>query len=74
MRTAISLLLLFVSTAMAQQPTLHGLWVWKTPTILDLPARGEAYATSADLNKSTKSIFRSPPRTAVQQNSRKYRS
>jgi hypothetical protein len=42
MRTAISLLLLYVSTAVAQQPPVHGLWVWKTPTILDLPARGEA--------------------------------
>src|SRR6202046_1947566 len=27
--------------AFAQQP-VHGLWVWKTPTLLDLPSRGEA--------------------------------
>jgi hypothetical protein len=27
--------------ALAQQP-VHGLWVWKTPTLLDLPSRGEA--------------------------------
>jgi hypothetical protein len=42
MRIAISLLLLCVSTAVAQQPPVHALWVWKTPIILDLPARGEA--------------------------------
>jgi hypothetical protein len=44
MRIAISLLaaLLYVSTAVAQEPPVHGLWVWKTPTILDLPVRGEA--------------------------------
>jgi hypothetical protein len=28
--------------AVAQQAFVHGLWVWKTPTLLDLPARGEA--------------------------------
>jgi hypothetical protein len=27
--------------ALAQQP-VHGIWVWKTPTLLDLPSRGEA--------------------------------
>jgi hypothetical protein len=42
MRIAILAALLYVSTAVAQQPPVHGLWVWKTPTILDLPARGEA--------------------------------
>jgi hypothetical protein len=44
MRIAISLLaaLVYVSTAVAQEPSVHGLWVWKTPIILDLPARGEA--------------------------------
>jgi hypothetical protein len=44
MRIAIWFLsaLLCVSTAVAQEPPVHGLWVWKTPTILDLPARGEA--------------------------------
>ena len=44
MKLAISFLaaLLYVSTAVAQQPPVHGLWVWKTPIILDLPARGEA--------------------------------
>jgi hypothetical protein len=44
MRIAISFLALLVcvSTAVAQEPLVHGLWVWKTPTILDLPARGEA--------------------------------
>jgi hypothetical protein len=42
MRIAILAALLYVSTAVAQQPPAHGLWVWKTPTILDLPARGEA--------------------------------
>src|SRR5271163_401334 len=29
-------------TAVAQEPLVHGLWVWKTPTLLDLPSRGEA--------------------------------
>ena len=42
MRTAILLLLLYVSTAVAEQPQDTDYWVWKTPTILDLPARGEA--------------------------------
>ena len=42
MRISILAALLYVSTAVAQQPPVHGLWVWKTPTILDLPARGEA--------------------------------
>ena len=44
MRIAISFLvaLVYVSTGVAQEPPVHGLWVWKTPTILDLPARGEA--------------------------------
>jgi hypothetical protein len=44
MRIAISFLsaLVCVSPAVAQEPPVHGLWVWKTPTILDLPARGEA--------------------------------
>src|ERR1700731_382118 len=28
--------------AVGQEPPVHGLWVWKTPTLLDLPARGEA--------------------------------
>jgi hypothetical protein len=28
--------------ALSQETPLHGLWVWKTPTLLDLPARGEA--------------------------------
>ncbi|HTZ56677.1 MAG TPA: hypothetical protein VMB49_01205 [Acidobacteriaceae bacterium] len=28
--------------ANAQEPSVHGLWVWKTPIILDLPSRGEA--------------------------------
>jgi hypothetical protein len=28
--------------AIAQQPPVHGLWVPNTPTILDLPSRGEA--------------------------------
>jgi hypothetical protein len=44
MRIAIWLLaaLVYVSSAAAQEPSVHGLWVWKTPIILDLPARGEA--------------------------------
>jgi hypothetical protein len=29
-------------TAVAQEVPVHGLWVWKTPTLLDLPSRGEA--------------------------------
>jgi hypothetical protein len=29
-------------SALSQEPPVHGLWVWKTPTLLDLPARGEA--------------------------------
>jgi hypothetical protein len=28
--------------AVAQEPVVHGLWVWKTPILLDLPSRGEA--------------------------------
>jgi hypothetical protein len=28
--------------AAAQEPLVHGLWVWKTPILLDLPSRGEA--------------------------------
>jgi hypothetical protein len=28
--------------AAAQEPVVHGLWVWKTPILLDLPSRGEA--------------------------------
>jgi len=45
MRIAISVLaalICFSPGAVAQQPPVHGLWVWKTPTILDLPDRGEA--------------------------------
>jgi hypothetical protein len=29
-------------SALSQETPVHGLWVWKTPTLLDLPARGEA--------------------------------
>jgi hypothetical protein len=29
-------------TAEAQETFVHGLWVWKTPFLLDLPSRGEA--------------------------------
>jgi hypothetical protein len=29
-------------SAFSQEAPVHGLWVWKTPTLLDLPARGEA--------------------------------
>ena len=29
-------------SALSQEPPVHGLWVWKTPTLLDLPARGDA--------------------------------
>jgi hypothetical protein len=29
-------------SALSQEPLVHGLWVWKTPTLLDLPARAEA--------------------------------
>jgi hypothetical protein len=45
MRIAFSLLtavICFSPAAFAQQLPVHGLWVWKTPIILDLPARGEA--------------------------------
>jgi hypothetical protein len=28
--------------AAAEEPVVHGLWVWKTPILLDLPSRGEA--------------------------------
>src|SRR5271168_5151980 len=45
MRITFSLLaaiICFSSGALAQQPSVHGLWVWKTPIILDLPSRGEA--------------------------------
>jgi hypothetical protein len=34
--------LTLVRIAAAQAPVVHGLWVWKTPTLLDLPSRGEA--------------------------------
>jgi hypothetical protein len=34
--------LISVQTAAAQEPFVHGLWVWKTPFLLDLPSRGEA--------------------------------
>ena len=37
-----SLILVFGHAAVAQEPLVHGLWVWKTPTLLDLPSRGEA--------------------------------
>jgi hypothetical protein len=33
---------LMSQAAVAQEPLVHGLWVWKTPTLLDLPSRGEA--------------------------------
>jgi hypothetical protein len=29
-------------SALSQETPVDGLWVWKTPTLLDLPARGEA--------------------------------
>jgi hypothetical protein len=34
--------LVFVHSAVAQQDFVHGLWVWKTPILLDLPSRDEA--------------------------------
>jgi hypothetical protein len=34
--------LLLSQSGMAQESFVHGLWVWKTPTLLDLPSRGEA--------------------------------
>jgi hypothetical protein len=37
-----SLILVFGHAAVAQEPLVHGLWVWKTPNLLDLPSRGEA--------------------------------
>jgi hypothetical protein len=33
---------MFAHSAVAQEAFVHGLWVWKTPTLLDLPARSEA--------------------------------
>jgi hypothetical protein len=44
MRIVIWVLAMAVSglSALSQEPPVHGLWVWKTPTLLDLPARGEA--------------------------------
>jgi hypothetical protein len=39
--TALTLLTLDPGVA-AQEPFVHGVWVWKTPTLLDLPSRGEA--------------------------------
>jgi hypothetical protein len=46
MRIAVTLLLLcLVSGAAAQgqrDQFVHGVWVWRTPILLDLPARGEA--------------------------------
>lgn len=45
MRITFSLLvamICFSPGAVAQQSPVHGLWVWKTPIILDLPSRGEA--------------------------------
>jgi hypothetical protein len=38
---AAGICLLSGHNAVAQEPLVHGLWVWKTPTLLDLPARGE---------------------------------
>src|SRR6202020_329228 len=40
--TACLTCLLLVHAAAAQEPLVHGLWVWKTPILLDLPSRGEA--------------------------------
>jgi hypothetical protein len=40
--TSLLALLVCIPSAVGQEPPVHGLWVWKTPTILDLPARGEA--------------------------------
>jgi hypothetical protein len=45
MRITFSLLVAMICLspgAVAQQSPVHGLWVWKTPIILDLPSRGEA--------------------------------
>lgn len=45
MRFAFSVLTALICVlpcARAQEPFVHGVWVWKTPTLLDLPARGEA--------------------------------
>jgi len=55
MRTVISFLalLVYVSTAFAQEPPVHGLWVQKTPIILDLPARGEALRNSCRSHQIT---------------------
>lgn len=33
--------LVLARSAGAQEPLVHGLWVWKTPILLDLPSRGE---------------------------------
>jgi hypothetical protein len=44
MKTAfcvVAALIGLIPGALAQQP-VHGLWVWKTPTLLDLPSRGES--------------------------------
>jgi hypothetical protein len=38
----------------AQEALVHGLWVWKTPFLLDLPARGEAlrdFCRSQEINE-----------------------
>jgi hypothetical protein len=45
MRLTICLLLIAMSgTAFAQQPFVHGLWVWKTASVLAAPNSGEALA------------------------------
>jgi hypothetical protein len=40
-RMVASLLFIFSCNAIAQDQTVHGLWVYKTPILLDLPSRGE---------------------------------
>src|SRR5580704_377156 len=45
MRLGVALLgvcLVLGPVAVAQEPLVHGLWVWKTPILLDLPSRGES--------------------------------
>jgi hypothetical protein len=40
--SVLAFLTLMIGHAAAQEPFVHGLWVWKTPILLDLPSRGEA--------------------------------
>ena len=45
------------SAAVAQEPFVHGLWVWKTASLLAAPNSGEALRDSAERKPLTRYIF-----------------